>query len=54
MTPAGVRHPPLVIVFFYAGAELRARVRDVGTQEQWIVMDGSALRRALFAGRPSS
>ncbi|MDB5041297.1 MAG: hypothetical protein JWN27_2023 [Candidatus Eremiobacteraeota bacterium] len=49
--PEDVRDPPLVVTFFFAGTELRARVRDVSTQEQWVVLDGSALRRALFQER---
>jgi len=34
---------PYVVVFYYAGDELHARVRDVRTQDQWLVDDAKPL-----------
>ncbi len=39
--------PPYVIVFFYEGTELRARIRNVQSQEQWVMRGAEALRDVL-------
>jgi hypothetical protein len=36
-----------MVVFYYEGGTLCGRVRDVRSQQQWIVRDASLLRRAL-------
>jgi hypothetical protein len=43
------RAAPIVVVFFRNGNERRlsARIRDVGSQEQWIVPDARALHDLL-------
>lgn len=38
---------PFVVVFYYDGLELRARIRDVRTQEQRILGDAQGLWRLL-------
>jgi hypothetical protein len=38
---------PFVVVFFRRGDHLSARVRDVASQEQWIVSDADHLRALL-------
>jgi hypothetical protein len=39
--------PAYMVVFYYEGGTLCGRVRDVRSQQQWIVRDASLLRRAL-------
>jgi hypothetical protein len=39
--------PPYLVVFYYEGGTLCGRVRDVRSQQQWIVRDAALLRRAL-------
>ena len=43
------RAAPFVVVFFWNGTERQwsARVRDVGSQQQWIVPDAQPLRDLL-------
>lgn len=36
-----------MVVFYYEGGTLCGRVRDVRSQQQWIVRDAGLLRRAL-------
>jgi hypothetical protein len=36
-----------VIVFFYEGTELRARIRNVQSQDQWIMGNAGPLRDLL-------
>jgi hypothetical protein len=43
---------PYVVVFFYEGTELRARIRNVQSQDQWIMRDAGPLRDLL--GRTES
>jgi hypothetical protein len=38
---------PYVVVFFYEGPELRARIRNVQSQDQWIMRDAGSLREVL-------
>ena len=40
---------PYVVVFFYEGTELRARIRNVQSQDQWIMREAGPLR-AVLAG----
>jgi len=42
---------PFVVVFFRHGDDVSARIRDVQSQEQWIVPDAKQLRDLL--ARPS-
>ncbi len=42
--------PAYLVVFYYEGGTLCGRVRDVRSQQQWIVRDASLLRRTLTAG----
>ncbi len=39
---------PYVVVFFQDGEALRARIRDVASQKQWILSDARALRALLI------
>ncbi len=39
--------PPYLVVFYYEAGTLCGRVRDVRSQQQWIVRDATLLRRAL-------
>jgi len=38
---------PYVVVFFFEGAELRARIRNVQSQDQWIMREAGPLRDVL-------
>lgn len=40
---------PFVVVFYYDGAELRARIRDVRSQEQRVLHEAGALWRLLVS-----
>ncbi len=46
--------PPYLVVFYYEGGTLCGRVRDVRSQQQWIVRDAGLLRRALTEGAAQS
>jgi len=41
------RTSPYVVVFYYEGDQLRARIRDVRSQELWIGRDAARLRELL-------
>jgi hypothetical protein len=43
-----------LVVFYYEGGTLCGRVRDVRSQQQWIVRDAGLLRRALTEGAAQS
>jgi hypothetical protein len=43
---------PYVVVFFRHGDELSARIRDVQSQEQWILPDARPLRELLTRPLP--
>jgi hypothetical protein len=45
-----LENAPYVVVFFYEGTELRARIRNVQSQEQWVMRHATSLRD-LLAGR---
>jgi hypothetical protein len=43
---------PFVVVFFRHGDRLCARIRDVQTQEQWIVHEAQPLQALLMKPAP--